>query len=597
MASDDSITFHLGYWDSEISDVDASKLKDMFSSVMSAFLANAQSQAGTVQHNLHPLKLPLVRQPTGSSGATSIAEGSQTWSSLETMMRNTWSDLLQIEAGTIGLNNVFRSLGGDSYLTMLLIRRLRRSGLDLSYADALSGMNLRQTAAALKESVTAVVDVKSNKEAIVTHVYENPASGNSVSPFGINHAGLLLQTATKDFPAVFPLKKSGVQNFALDLAAGATQFYPAEAVVDLQPATRIQQKILASHVRCERFYNSRLIWKIPSSLSNIRPAKLQAAWQQVVDSHRILRTIFARDNTENTYLQLVLASVQPTFGHFAVKDEYEGLQLLAEEPPVACFTTQPAHRLSVCSTSNGLSLFSFTASHALSDAVSLGILIEELSVLCGGEKGIFITEPHPFQDLVASLSPELRCNGEAYWAAYLQSSRDTVFTQCRHTAGKPAKIVMSFNGVQALRRLSAASGITASTIFRLAWAQLLRDWTGEADVWFEYIVSGRDVMQPGIDRMVGPVLNILPCRVQLAGNETSSTRKLLEGVQSDFFESLEHHLCLPWPSWTDLRFNTLLNFRNNNILQKKDSNEAEFQVVWAEDPMEVSYHSQLAEVE
>lgn len=541
--------------------------------MLSAFLASPQIHAGALQHDL-----PLVSRPTDSSGATlkAISTGeSQNWTTRENMIRDIWSNVLQIEAGAIELKDVFRSLGGDSYLTMLLIRQLRYSGLDLSFADALSNMNLRQMAAAVRESAAA-----GNTKGVVDTHGDHPAS-----PFGASHAGLLLQIAPQDFPVVFPLKKDAMQN--LELVAGVTQFYPAEAVVDLQPATRIQRKILTSHKRCERFYNSRLIWKIPTSLSQIGLAKFLATWQLVVESHSILRTIFVKDTT-NSYLQVILASVQATVGHFMVKDEYEGLQLLAEEPPVGCLTTQPAHRLSVCSTPNGLSLFSFTASHALSDAVSLGILIEELLLLSSG-RCVSITETHPFQNLAASLSLDLRSRGEAYWAAYLQDSSKTIFKQCHRIIGKPTKIVMSFDGVQALRRLSSASGITASTIFRLAWAQLLRDWTGETDIWFEYVISGRDAMQTGIDMIVGPVLNILPCRVRLT--ETASTAKLLEAVQSDFFESLKYHLCLPDQSsmaTTSSRFNTLLNFRNNNILQQKDNNEAEFQVVWAEDPMEVA---------
>lgn len=586
MATDDSITFHLGYWDSELTDADAHKLKDVFSSVMSVFLANAHSRADSLQHNL-PNSIALVK-PTQSHDAAQISTstgGPRSWSAREKTIREAWSDILQIEAASVGLSDVFRSLGGDSYLTMLLIRRLRRSGLDLSYEDALSGMNLRQMAAAVQESSAAVENTKDIKPLIVTQAHSDQRRVGPVSPFAVDYAGLLLQTVPGDYPTAFPLKRHNVQNLDL-IPARATQFYPAEAVVDLQPVTRIQHKILASHARCERFYNSRLIWKIPASMSKISAAQFEAAWQQVVDSHRILRTVFVTDKTEDTYSQLVLASVQPTFGHFTVKDEYEGLQMLAEEPPVACMTMQPAHRVSVCSTTDGLSLFSFTASHALSDAVSLGILIEELSLLCSGDRNaISVAEAYPFRDLAASLPPALRNKGEAYWAAYLQDkeSSKTAFGLSQRTAGKPAKIVMTFDGVQALRRLSAASGITASTIFRLAWAQLLRDWTGETSVWFEYVVSGRDAVHPGIDRMVGPVLNILPCRVELASATT--TRNMLQAVQADFFESLEHHLCLPN---RDSRFNTLINFRNNNILQQKDSREAEFQVVWAEDPMEVT---------
>lgn len=155
---------------------------------------------------------------------------------------------------------------------------------------------------------------------------------------------------------------------------------------------------------------------------------------------------------------------------------------------------------------------------------------------------------------------------------------------------------------------------------------LLAKWLGRTDVCFGYVVSGRDASVPGIEEIVGPVLNILPCRANVpsARNETPyqdipekkdaiELELPLDKIQTDLLESLPHQLSSSTfidnsTSPESSMFNTLVNFRNSGLsrISKTErtpgdhtamgtesvfSKIEDFEVLWYEDPMGVSFLS------
>lgn len=125
-------------------------------------------------------------------------------------------------------------------------------------------------------------------------------------------------------------------------------------------------------------------------------------------------------------------------------------------------------------------------------------------------------------------------------------------------------------------------------------------------------MSGRDVPIDNIESIPGPFLNILACRISLAGTPNrAAVTTLLENMQTQFLESLpyQHHFLtfaaqrqhlrarngnpddLAGGAPTRFLFNTLFNFRRNVSVARTEDGELaalDFKPVGEEDPFDVS---------
>ncbi len=96
---------------------------------------------------------------------------------------------------------------------------------------------------------------------------------------------------------------------------------------------------------------------------------------------------------------------------------------------------------------------------------------------------------------------------------------------------------------QALGQLARSCHTTVSTVLQGAFAQLLCGLTGQHDVTFGVVVSGRPAEVPGADSMVGLLINTVPVRATITAATT--TTDLLAQLHTTHHDTLEHqHLAL-----------------------------------------------------
>ncbi|MBX5489004.1 MAG: amino acid adenylation domain-containing protein, partial [Mycolicibacterium hassiacum] len=116
----------------------------------------------------------------------------------------------------------------------------------------------------------------------------------------------------------------------------------------------------------------------------------------------------------------------------------------------------------------------------------------------------------------------------------------------------------------ALAELARSQHTTVSTVLQAAWAQLVALLTGQRDVVFGAVVSGRPDEIAGVDSMIGLLINTIPVRATL--NPSTTTADLLGRLQRAHSETLEHqHLALPEIhriAGFDQLFDTLFVFEN-----------------------------------
>jgi hypothetical protein len=113
----------------------------------------------------------------------------------------------------------------------------------------------------------------------------------------------------------------------------------------------------------------------------------------------------------------------------------------------------------------------------------------------------------------------------------------------------------------------AHEAITPATVIKAAWSLVLAQLSGSPDVVFGNVISGRNAAVLGVERMIGPCVNMVPVRVPF--QSSWSVLDLLKHVQGQQtanmpFESLgfreiaKH--CTDWPDWTN--FSTVCQHQN-----------------------------------
>ena len=90
----------------------------------------------------------------------------------------------------------------------------------------------------------------------------------------------------------------------------------------------------------------------------------------------------------------------------------------------------------------------------------------------------------------------------------------------------------------ALRSLTRQHHLTVNTVLQGAWALLLSRYSGERDVLFGSVVSGREGDLEGIDGVVGLLVNTLPARMKI--DPEVPVLAWLKGLQVDLAEMREH---------------------------------------------------------
>ena len=106
-----------------------------------------------------------------------------------------------------------------------------------------------------------------------------------------------------------------------------------------------------------------------------------------------------------------------------------------------------------------------------------------------------------------------------------------------------AAVRVSEQTTRALSELARSHHTTVSTVLQGAFAQLLMSLTGQRDVAFGAVVSGRPADLVGAESMVGLLINTVPVRASITAATT--TADLLDQLQSAHNHTLEHqHLAL-----------------------------------------------------
>ena len=329
-------------------------------------------------------------------------------------------------------------------------------------------------------------------------------------------------------------------------------------ISNLYPLSSLQEGMLYHALRepASRAYFEQIDFEIAEELDDA--AYLQA-WQDLVDRHDILRTVFAVRKLPQP-LQIVLRNAPLTVVHedlralspedgegridaYRAEDLAQGFDLTSAVPMrLALFTLAGRRRV----------VWSFH--HILLDGWSLAILQSDLDALYAARlqgRRASLPSAAPFSTYIKWLTQRDRKQGLSFWQSRLHGLEmptpiprrlDARFRRDApaYTAGEHRHALRP-EAAQGLPRLAAEHGVTVNIVVQCLWGMLLARMNGRHDAAFAATVSGRPADLEDAARTVGIFINAVPVRVSL--REQESFAALLARLHAESIEAQAFHDC------------------------------------------------------
>lgn len=265
----------------------------------------------------------------------------------------------------------------------------------------------------------------------------------------------------------------------------------------------------------------------------VEVAAFQEAWRVVVARHPALRTSFHWKDLERP-LQIVHrhADIPWTihdWSELSPGEQARRWDRLGEEDRRHPFdlTTAPLMRCALVRTGPRTHRFRWSQHHLLLDGWSSSIVLADvLAAYDAAVHGRPFAPPAParFRDHILYLQQQDAAAAEGFWRRELdgfESPTPLVVglpeMEGRAAPGRieEAEAVVPGALASRLKALAAANQITLNTLFQGVWSLVLNRYSGDTDVVFGTIVSGRPAALARSDQMVGLFINTVPVRARI----------------------------------------------------------------------------------
>ncbi len=410
----------------------------------------------------------------------------------------------------VGIDDSFFELGGDSITTIQLATRARRAGVVFAPRDVFAG-----------KTVAALAQVSATPE-------------DSPAPF-VATDGPLLDLSDEEFA---------------ELTAGRG---PVEEVLPLTPL----QEGLFFHAVYGGEGIDPYAMQSPLRLDGeVDAAGLRAAFQTLLDRHAALRACFTLrpggDPVQIIARRTELPWTEHDLRHVPPGEQYARIAAILATDRATPFdpAVPPLLRVALIRLGQQRHVLVITSHHIVWDGWSMTHALDEVLRLyrAGGEADT-LQEAVPFRTYLSWLSAQDGAASLAAWGQALAGLEEpTLVAPGAATALEqpPARVVTELGEetAAALATTARSHGLTTNTLIQGAWALLLSTLTGRQDVVFGATVSGRPPEVPGVEDLMGLLINTVPVRVTLDPGRTLAG---LLGELQDRQAALtaHHHVRLP----------------------------------------------------
>lgn len=346
-------------------------------------------------------------------------------------------------------------------------------------------------------------------------------------------------------------------------------------IEDIYPLSPMQEGLLfhTIYAPASGVYLTQLSWLLHGELD---VAALERTWQQVIERHTVLRTAFVwegRDKPVQVVRRRVNMPMRIEDWRGAGDEEQKArLGLLLKEDREQGFqlTKAPLMRLTLIRLAENAHQFVWSHHHLLLDGWSVPLVLNEVFAIyqaesSGGEVKLHL--PRPYRDYIVWLQQQDVSKAESFWRQNLKgiTRPATVGKQDDHLKkgariGKHLQQHVTFSETitAELQSLARSQKLTLNTVLQGLWALILSHYSGQSDVVFGAVVSGRPATLRGVESIVGVFINTVPVRATVTGeDEVLSWLKSLQASQAQARE-YEHTPLLHIHAWSEVPRDTSL---------------------------------------
>lgn len=354
--------------------------------------------------------------------------------------------------------------------------------------------------------------------------------------------------------------------------------------------------------------------------------KMLQAWQQIVNRHAILRTVFVGDTSkpDAEVIQVVLKTWIPSIDVLTVDSSVDAIkksQAHVDEFRQTAFKdySPPASLRILVESNTGRLYVHVILGHMLIDHVSLAHVMADFDTCVASGQAAALLPPvqRHFRSYLENMPRGRVAEREStkFWASALRNMQRCIVppnlpqhpsaSTSLHSVGS---ICFNLDLTPAITTLCTEARVTLSNLLQFAWALLLRSDTGNDAVCFAHLVSDRDLMMGGDeDEIVGPLLCLgIACVTFSGGDTVFDTMRCLQNhniasmshMAALDLTAVERELCSRPDQTSQHRhgsqrnlsatmFNTMVNYRKVQY-RSSHSPKAKYRSLWKQDPHEVS---------
>ena len=502
---------------------------------------------------------------------------------LEMQLAQLWADVLGVER--VGRSSNFFELGGHSLLALTLVERMRAAGIRAQVRELFEQPVLSAFADALAQAQAAALARAEAGGNAGEGAGEGAYGEIAIPPNGIPDG------CTHITPDMLPLVQ--LTQAEIDSVAGQTPGGMAN-VQDIYPLAPLQEGMLFHH-QLQQEGDAYVTPTLLAFDTRERLERFVASLNEVVARHDILRTAVLWEGLSkpvqvvNRQAHVVLewpdidnavpadAVAHPDAaadtGAVAVSDVRTQLESLIDPtghridvrraPMIRLLAAQDA--------ANDRWLLQLASHHLISDHTTLERMVHEIGLLQQGRSSE-LPPVVPFRNFVAQavLGADEAAH-EAFFTGMLGDIEETTAPfGILDVMGDGSTVEEIHHPLPAdlsvrIRQVARAQGVSAASVFHLAWALVLSATSGQNSPVFGTVLFGRMGGVAGADQAMGMFINTLPVRIDVG---RASAQEALKATHGRLVALLKHEhaslalaqRCSSVPAGAPL-FTALLNYR------------------------------------
>jgi amino acid adenylation domain-containing protein len=463
-----------------------------------------------------------------------------------------WADVLRVER--VGRQDNFFELGGHSLLALSVLERMRARGMAVQVRTLFQ----QPVLAAFAQAVAR----KDDRRDVVVPPNLIPAGAQAITP---------------EMLTLIELDAEQIARIETAMPGGAAN------IQDIYPLAPLQEGILFHHM----LQGEGDAYVTPHLLgfdSRARLERFVASFNQVIARHDILRTAVLWEGLPEP-VQVVARQATLNIEWLpAVKDgDAAGLLNAHVDPLHHRIDVRQAPMLRAVALEDVEQqrwLLQLPGHHLVLDHTTLELIVEEIALI-QQERTDELSEPVPFRRFVAQARLGVSAaEHEAFFKKMLGDVNEPTapfgLLDVQGDGGgvEESRLPLPAELSADVRLQARRHGLSAASLFHLAWALVLSKATGKDDVVFGTVLFGRMQGGEGADRALGMFINTLPMRVKLAGRGVLQSLRETHTGLTDLLDHEHASLslaqrCSGLPGGTPL-FSALLNYRYN-VAQKTET--------------------------